>query len=140
MRNFFVLSLLGLLFASCELETSGNGHLDGFWQLCALDSLHNGKSVDMRQNGVFWAVQANLLEARSPAANVFFRFSHAGDSLLLSSPYINNRDSADIEVTDPALLRPLGVNRLDERFLVETLDGGTMVLRSTALRLYFRKY
>ncbi len=140
MKSFFVLSLLCLLFASCEFETSGNGDLDGFWQLRSLDSLHNGRAVDMRGNGVYWAVQVNLLEARSPAANVFFRFNHVGDSLLLSEPYINNRDSADIKVTDATVLRPLGINRLDERFLVETLDGGTMVLRSSVLRLYFRKY
>ena len=140
MTSFFALLLLCLLFASCEFETSGNGDLDGFWQLRTLDSLHNGRAVDMRGNGVYWAVQVNLLEARSPAANVFFRFNHVGDSLLLSEPYINNRDSADIKVTDATVLRPLGINRLDERFLVETLDGGTMVLRSSVLRLYFRKY
>lgn len=140
MKSFFALLLLCLLFASCEFETSGNGDLDGFWQLRTLDSLHNGRAVDMRGNGVYWAVQVNLLEARSPAANVFFRFNHVGDSLLLSEPYINNRDSADIKVTDATVLRPLGINRLDERFLVETLDGGTMVLRSSVLRLYFRKY
>ena len=34
-------------FSSCELESSDNGKLDGFWHLESIDSLENGKTVDM---------------------------------------------------------------------------------------------
>ena len=134
-----MLSLAAVLCVSCEIETSGNGSLDGFWQLSQVDTI-GGSSADMRAKGVFWAVQTDLLEARSASADVFFRFSYTGDSLFLSDPYMNNRDSSDIKVTDASQLTSLGINSLDERFRVVTLDGGTMVLRSDVLLLSFRKY
>ena len=39
------LSLCGM--TSCEVETSGNGELDGFWHLERIDSLQNGGSKDL---------------------------------------------------------------------------------------------
>ncbi len=133
------LPLAALLCMSCEFETSDNGDLDGFWQLRQVDTLQGG-SADMRGNGVYWAVQTDLLQARTSSVDVFFRFSHTSDSLFLSDPYFNDRMSSDIKVTDPAPLAPLGINRLEERFRVVSLDGGSMVLQSDVLRLYFRKY
>lgn len=32
-------------FSSCELESSDNGKLDGFWHLESIDSLENGKTL-----------------------------------------------------------------------------------------------
>lgn len=140
MRKLLLLLSIFVMLLSCDLEISDNGNLDGFWQLRSIDSLQNGKSVDMRESGVYWGVQTDLLEARSVDIGVFFRFSLVGDSLFLCQPYINNRDSADISVVDAAVLAPLGINRLDEHFRVLKLERSTMVLQSEILRLYFRKY
>lgn len=140
MKKLLVLFSLCAVILSCEFVTSDNGDLDGFWQLRSLDSLSNGHSADMRRNGVYWGIQVDLLEARTEGTDVFFRFSHDGDSLLLRNPFLNNRDSGDIAVTDANILRPLGINRLDERFHVLQLDGSTMILQSAELRLYFRRY
>lgn len=130
-----------LAVASCTLETSGNGELDGYWQLSQVDSLHNGSTVDMRPRGIYWAVQMNMLRTyRVDNSAYFFRFTNTGDSLLLSNPYRDLRDSSDIKVTDAEFLRPYGVNSLNEHFAILTLEGGRMTLQSERLRLYFKKY
>lgn len=132
---------LCLSIASCSLERSDNGDLDGFWQLTQVDSLPNGRSTDMKERRVFWSVQKDLLQVQAHGYDkVLFRFDHTGDSLSLSSPRENDRMNDDTEVTDVEILRPYGVNGLEERFFVATLNSGTMVLQSTALRLYFRRY
>ena len=84
--------------ASCTMETSDNGALDGYWQLASVDSLPDGPSVDTRDMGIFWSVQARLLRMTSGVMvlpDVFFRFDHRGDSLLLSHPVLNNRNIGD---------------------------------------------
>ncbi len=140
MKRFFYSTILAAILGSCTLETSNNGHLDGLWQLRSLDSLATGTSVDMRSSHVFWAVQVRLLEARNNDARILLRFNHTGDSLFLSDPYVNARDSSDIKVTDVAQLAPLGINKLEEHFAVKSLNSDNMVLETPALRLYFRKY
>lgn len=140
MRKYIYAIALVAMLGSCTLETSDNGNLDGLWQLRSLDSLANGSSVDMHANGVYWAVQLDLLEARDRHVRVLFRFNHTGDSLVLSNPYVNLRDSSDIKVNESAMLAPLGINSLEEHFAVKALSSGSMVLESPTLRLHFRKY
>ena len=38
MRKIFYILTLGVLFVSCELETSGNDELDGYWQMSQVDT------------------------------------------------------------------------------------------------------
>lgn len=142
MRKLLLYALaLCLTIASCTMERSDNGDLDGFWQLTQVDSLANGRSADTKESLVFWSVQKDLLQVSAEGyAKVVFRFDHTGDSLSLSSPRENDRTKGDTEVADAESLRPYGINSLEERFAVATLDGGTMVLQSTVLRLYFRRY
>ncbi len=140
MKRLVYIMALAAMLGSCTLETSDNGKLDGLWQLYSLDSLATGASADMRGSHVFWAVQHRLLEARNKETQVLFRFNNTGDSLLLSDPYINNRDLSDIKVTDAAMLAPLGINNLGEHFGIKALSSDKMVLETPTLRLYFRKY
>lgn len=140
MKRLVYIVVMAAMLGACTLETSDNGDLDGLWQLYSLDSLANGASADMRDSHVFWAVQCQLLEARNRDSQVLFRFNNTGDSLLLSDPYINFRDSSDIKVTDAAMLAPLGINNLGEHFAIRALNSDKMVLEAPTLRLYFRKY
>lgn len=140
MKKYILFILICVTNMSCEFYTSGNGDLDGFWQLRLLDSLKTGKSVDMRESGVYWGVQTDLLETSTRNIMVLFRFNLVGDSLFLREPYINNRDVSDMLVTDATLLAPMGVNHINEGFRVIELNGRTMMLQSDLLRLYFRKY
>jgi len=140
-KLLFCTIALCLSIASCTLERSDNGDLDGFWQLTQVDSLTNGRSADMKESRVFWSVQTDLLQVWAEGyAQVLFRFDHKGDSLLLSSPYEIKRWEGDVAITNADTLRVYGINELEERFRVAQLDGGTMILQSTMLRLYFRHY
>lgn len=131
-----------ILMTACELETSPNGDLDGFWQLTFIDTLSTGSSADMRASGIFWAVQMRLLEVQDTGTgkSVFFRFRHTGDSLFLHDPYFDVRRPDIIEVKDAMELQPYGIGHLEERFAVLGLDGNKMRLQSERLRLHFRRY
>ena len=50
-----------LLFASCNVETSDNGPLDGFWHLERVDTLATGGTTDYSSGYVFWGVQKDLI-------------------------------------------------------------------------------
>ena len=48
-----VLALLG----SCELETSRNKKLDGYWRLQQIDSIGTGGVNTMQGKRLFWAIE-----------------------------------------------------------------------------------
>ena len=75
--------IIGILFfavlvftlSSCEIETSQNGDLDGFWHLEQVDTLATGGTCSFADKRIFWGcqryiVQVNLLVA--PACTIFF--------------------------------------------------------------------
>lgn len=131
------------LFTACELEGSDNGDLDGYWQWKTVDTLATGGSQDMRSSSIFWAVEGDLLEIVDNTRtndDVFFRFSLSGDSLVLTDPIIDERDSSDIEVTDYDILLPYGITEIPAVFSVDHLSSSTMILLSPVYRLSFRKY
>lgn len=143
MSKAVTIIVLSLMFSvvSCDLETSNNGDLDGLWQLRSVDTLSTGASGDMRESGVYWAFQFDLMEAQMVSEDgIFFRFTITADSLLLSDPYIDKRDSSDIALTDPTALYPYGIHALDEGFAVLSLSSSAMQLQCDELRLTFRKY
>lgn len=146
MKKIFLFAAGLVLATSCGdlLETSGNGDLDGYWQLAQVDTLATGATADMTGSKVFWGVQGkflNVLDAHeSPSYGYMFRFRHTADSLWLSDARVNNREVSDSLLTDIGPLRPLGVNELAEHFLVERLTGSRMVLRGKVIRLHFRKF
>ena len=147
MKKTILLLVASLVMAtSCGdlLETSGNGDLDGYWQLARVDTLATGSTADMTGSKVFWGVQGkflNVIDTRlTPTYGYIFRFQHTADSLWLSDARVNNREVSDSLLTDVSPLRPLGVNELAEHFLVEQLTGSRMVLRGKVVRLHFRKF
>ncbi len=143
MRRLLYFTLSLIMITSCTLDSSDNGALDGYWQLSSIDTLANGHSVNMRDSGIFWAVQKDLLVARAtkePLLEVIFIFKHTSDSLILSKPHLAFRDSSDIIVTDASVLYRLGVTDLQEHYAVSELSSSRMVLRNNDLQLLFRKY
>ncbi len=145
-KTYLLLAASVIMATSCGdlLETSGNGDLDGYWQLAQVDTLATGATADMTGSKVFWGVQGkflNVLDAHNaPSYGYMFRFRHTADSLWLSDARVNNREVSDSLLADVSSLRPLGVNELAERFLVERLSGSSMVLRGKVIRLHFRKF
>ncbi|MBQ2950079.1 MAG: lipocalin-like domain-containing protein [Prevotella sp.] len=143
MRRLLYFTLSLIMITSCTLDSSDNGALDGYWQLSSIDTLANGHSVNMRDSGIFWAFNFNLLVTRStkePSGEILYDFENTDDNLILSNPYILYRDSSDIKVTDVNLLKKYGVNSLLETFTIEHLNSNKMVLQSNLVRLNFRKY
>ena len=144
--NFFslLLVLACMLLMSCniDLETSDNGKLDGYWHIERIDSLENGNSLDYSDRLMFWAIQLRFLEVRDRDNHLgayLLRFDHTGDSLLLSNPHLSDKNSGDPVVEDVEVLRPYGINELNERFKVENLSGNKMILKNRFLRLNFKK-
>ena len=142
MKKITFLFAAFLLLTSCEIEFSNNGKLDGFWQLIAVDTLATQHTSDLKTSGRTWAFQGRLLEMRDTKggySDLYFSFEHRGDSLFLDSPYLSDRDTDDIKITDINIVRPYGVNGLKEGFEIESLSNNKLILRSKTLRLMLRK-
>ena len=134
------------VLASCDLETSDNGKLDGFWHLERVDTLATGGSFDMSSQKVFWSFNVKLLQLQGGASPLLCRFNQVEDSLILYSPYTNGGHEESLgeggnkPLTDASVLRDYGIEDLETHYKKEALDGSRMVLRSRCLRLVFRKF
>lgn len=145
--QYLIFSLSAFLvfsFTSCELETSGNGDLDGFWHLVQVDTLQTGGVKDTSKELFFWSFQVNLLEFsdRSYQIPIFMaRFNHENGQLKVTQPCLYNRDEGNEMVTEENVkdISPYGLNALEETFRVEELSGSKMTLSNGTLRLYFKK-
>lgn len=143
MKKLLYIFIFTLAVAACEIHTSENGDLDGYWQLHKVDTLANGSSCDMRDSMKFWSFQVRLLHLRDnnkKIRNVFMRFSIDDSRMILSEPIIDLRDSSDIILIDYGMLRHYGIHEVPETLKVVTLTSSTMILENKVLRLYFRKY
>ena len=139
-----------MVFSSCEMETSKNGDLDGYWHLESIDTLENGKTCDFSARKVFWGIEHKLILIKDlevgPFDGFYMRFDQTGDSLLISKAYRKNQnygegdDDAPISADDMEDLRKYGINNLPEGFAKEALSGSKMILRSKTLRLKFKKF
>ena len=142
-----------LLAASCDIETSDNGNLDGLWHLERVDTIATGGSADRSNEYTFWGAQLRLMYTydsnNSNVGSFYLRFSQTADSLIVEKAYINHwhednpnvDQGGDIPVTTVNdSLRHFGINELPEGFAKEKLSGSRMTLRSKTLRLHFRKF
>lgn len=142
--SYILLILLMLTtWTSCELETSNNGVLDGYWRLQQVDTLQTKGTADLSAQRLFWSVQGKILmlndlDYRYPEC--VMEFEHRGGRLTLRKPLISDRAKGDSVIGDAQILHPYGIRRLDEQFEVERLDGSHMVLRGEQLRLVFTKF
>ena len=146
MRKIFYILTLGMLFVSCELETSGNDELDGYWQMSQVDTLSTGGVADTREALVYWGIQGKLLQIRFSENGKYlgegfmFRFNREDDVLTLSSPILHHLYKTDEPITDVEVLKPYGIFDLEEAFAIEELNDHNMVLTNDVLRLHFRRY
>ena len=143
MRKWFIIpGFLSLMFlCGCELETTDNGDLDGYWHLEQVDSLAGQRSIDYGQSNIFWSIQFELLQLSNLEDNtIIYKLVYDNHQLTLANPCMFDRADGDTLVTNVEVLRQYGVNALQENFKVVTLESRTMVLESPVLRLHFRKY
>ena len=146
MRKIFYILTLGVLFVSCELETSGNDELDGYWQMSQVDTLSTGGVADTREALVYWGIQGKLLQIRFSETGTYlgegfmFRFNREDDVLTWSSPILPHLYTPDEPINDVEVLKPYGIFDLEEAFAIEELNDHNMVLTNDVLRLHFRRY
>ena len=143
MKHFFIYIIgIGLLLASCDIETSDNGDLDGYWHLVRVDTLATGGNCDLSDTRVFWGIQMHLLQAIDHDHDAghygyLFNFDFTDHTLRLYNAHKHERADGDILVEDAEVLAPLGVNALDDLFTIERLGCDEMVLKDGMLRLWF---
>jgi hypothetical protein len=146
MKRIVYILTLSVMLVSCELETSGNKELDGYWQMSQVDTLSTGGVADTREALVYWGVQGKLLQIRFSENGKFlgegllFRFNRDNGMLTLSSPILHHLYETDEPISDVELLKPFGIFNLEEVFSIEELNDDVMVLASDTLRLHFRRY
>ncbi len=151
LRSSLSIGLMLMLFltfsvVSCD-KLPRNGRLDGHWQLMEYD----GKSVKAERT--YWSFQLDLLQFKSythsPITEVQYsggvvaRFSHRGDSLILTKGYLMNRDHQQdilIDAAHPADLSGFGITSLPMGYRVALLTDEEMILTSGQHRLVFRKF
>ena len=134
-----------LLMTGCDVETSDNGDLDGFWRMSSMTSVYSSTlpGVDMRQSGLTWSFQGRMLELRDVKdrqKDIVMSFQHEGETLRVYDPYFVERDSGDIRIEDVSYLIPYGINHTDDSFTVRELSSDRMVLSNILVTLEFRKY
>lgn len=134
---------IGGSFSSCSLENSSAGDFDGMWHLTRVDTVATGGSLDLSKKRIFWSFEVKLMEADDKDGNhraILMRFNHGDKKLVLNSPYAYNRDEGDEKLTDTSLLEPYGINKLEEEFKVNKINGSRMQLQSDKLILSFKKF
>lgn len=139
---YILFLLFPILFFSCEIETSGNGKLDGNWQLLSVDTLSTGGVCDMKQSSIYWGVEKNLLQVRNTenGEKIFFRFEKNENVLIIHSPHVFESKYETVPVEDESRLVPFGIQGLEDVFQIEKLTNSNFVLVNQQLRLHFRKY
>ncbi len=134
--------LVGML-TSCEVEISGNGNLDGFWHLEQVDTLSTGGVADLSGQLMFWSFQHHLMavvDRNNKNPEMVLRFLHDSNRLVVSEPYISDRETGDIKVTDAGQLAPYGITALADTFTIEKLKRSTFILKNKTLRLTLKKF
>lgn len=139
----YILSIV-LLFTSCDIETSDNGQLDGYWHLVRVDTLTSGVSCDFSNTRVFWGVEMNLIQVvdhdnDSGHYGYLFNFEYKGNTLRLYNAHKHERADGDPLVENVEVLQSLGINSLDDFFTIEKLNKNDMVIKDDYLRLWFEK-
>ena len=148
MKRILTVGAVLTMLTACELNTSDNGKLDGFWQMTQMDTLETNRSGDVRDLKIFWAVQGKMLEMRDLHdtdvtlchEKVNFRFRLENGKLYLSEPIANNRPISDSIIANPATVAFYGLSSLEQVLDVVQMESNKMTLQTELYRMYFRKY
>ena len=139
-KSLIILSAIAITVitvCSCTLETSSNGDLDGAWHLLRIND------KDVEQPNIYWNIQGKMLELREKVSEhdaFILRFKHENGKLSLNNPYVYDREDGDKPLEDPTPLNYFGIYNLEETFDVITLTHSRMTLKSSTVKLDFRKF
>ena len=142
----YILFIATITLSSCDgFEISNNGDLDGMWHLVQVDSLRvNCLPQDYTNEGIFWSIQDKLMmveDKQDRYQSLFLRFSREGNVFCTSEPYINHhREKPEEKTEDVSLLKPYGLNKVNETFQIEKINSEELILQSDILSLSFVRY
>ena len=141
LRALLIALLPLVLSAACD-KLPRNGALDGQWQLVRRND------ADLTAQRIYWAVQLDLIQLRSPrvapttsvaySGGVILRFVRRADSLLVETGFLMDRDH--VGPRHPADLSALGVDTLPAHFAIRHLSSSRLVLTRGNQALEFRKW
>ena len=145
-RTLLIVLFALLLSTACD-KLPRNGALDGQWQLVRLNH------TDVTAQRIYWAVQLDLIQLRSPivapstsvaySGGVTLRFTHRTDSLWIETGFLMDRDRGrDLHIGPhhPADLSAFGVDTLPAYFAVRHLSNERLVLERGNRALEVRKW
>ncbi|MCQ2095845.1 MAG: lipocalin-like domain-containing protein [Bacteroidaceae bacterium] len=140
MRRILSIIIFSLVtLASCELEVSDNGKLDGFWLIMTVDTVSTGGSRYVAEEFNTWSFQYHALQFRNAIGEVYItKINHpTADSIIVSDVYHNENDTL---VTDPLRLSSFGISALPDKFRILHLSDDELRLTDGVLTLNMRKY
>lgn len=140
MKRLILISILGTMLASCTLETSDNGKLDGMWLLTTVDTLSTGGSANVRESLITWSFQMKLMQLRHPSNRLTFHFLHDGNRIILKDAVVDDRSSGDIPVTDVEIMKSVGLTQVQDTFTIYNLNSSNLDIANKQYRYRFRKY
>lgn len=143
-----LLGLLSLTLLSSSCEKIDNGDLEGMWVISRVDSLEIDKSDNIQSMIRSWSFQGNLakfhnFKEEADTIMILSRFSHEGDLLIISSPFLYDRMHGDKFLTleeDADMITTHYINSLPDTFHIETLNKKKMQIVDNYVRLHFVKY
>ena len=144
-KLIFLLPVLALLFSSCSLETDNDaGDLEGMWHLVRIEESVTNTHTDMSNEVIFWSFQAKLLqlEDKTGTHNSFlYRFNINNNQLVLSSPYLFDRENGDhLLTTYDTSLALYGIKTITPTLQIESKKKGKLILSDGSVKLYFDKF
>ena len=152
-KGLFTLALAAIGLAACDnFEASSNGALDGYWQMTHVDTLATGRSADMTDRMILWAVQSELIELSDRHEgepfdehypSIFYHFERMQNTLILlgdPKPRVNNRVKSDSDIANDNECEFYGLSSRGDTLNILQLENKKMTLQTKALRMYFRKF
>lgn len=141
----FLLPVLALLFSSCSLETDNDaGDLEGMWHLVRIEESVTNTHIDVSNEVIFWSFQAKLLqlEDKTGTHNSFlYRFNINNNQLVLSSPYLFDRENGDhLLTTYDTSLALYGIKTITPTLQIESKKKGKLIFSDGSVKLYFDKF
>lgn len=146
------INILGLLFlsfiiislAGCNLETSNNGKLDGYWKLCVIDDIALGTSEDLSSKSLFWSVQKDLLVVRdnddASRPEYVFHFNQGEGELTLSNGQKYDKQKGNKTLESFEILYKFGIYTQPITYNIDNLTSSRMTLSTSEKRLVFKKF
>ena len=135
--------LLSLTLISCDLDTSSNGKLDGYWRVVSIDTVETGGTMHLDDRLIFWAVQNKLLQfydRELKTRSYILRFEKINSKWRLYEPRYHKAQSEDIDVENPEAMKIYGMWNTDQTYEILSLGSDKMILESEGIRLNFKRY